>query len=123
MHSSSSDGGESDAMFPSEMDPPGAEPLDNLTPINQHQSDLSPPQSQDFHEIMDTGTNQDIVPESGSAQSMDNGWEPKSEFAKSAELAHEPGAAWNSRKARDEWQRATNQIEDKSFSLSERRRR
>lgn len=30
-----------------------------------------------------------------------------------------PGASWNNKKARDEWQRAWNQLEHKSFSLSE----
>ncbi|MDI1490638.1 MAG: hypothetical protein OHK93_001842 [Ramalina farinacea] len=30
-----------------------------------------------------------------------------------------PGASWNNKKARDEWQRAWNQLEHKSFSLKE----
>ena len=30
-----------------------------------------------------------------------------------------PGSSWNNRKARDEWQRAWNVLEDKHFSLSE----
>lgn len=55
----------------------------------------------------------------GVGQSTGNGWEPKSEFAKSAEMVHEPGSCWNNKKAREEWQKAWNQIEDKNFSLSE----
>ena len=30
-----------------------------------------------------------------------------------------PGASWNNKKARDEWQRAWSQLEHKTFSLSE----
>ena len=43
--------------------------------------------------------------------------EEKSDFAKSAEMT-EPGAAWMNKKAREEYQRASMQIEDRNFSLS-----
>ena len=47
-------------------------------------------------------------------------WVPQSDFAKSAaESRYEPGGSWNNKKARDEFQRAYMQIEDKNFSLSE----
>ena len=49
----------------------------------------------------------------------EGGWVPQSDFAKSAaEVQREPGAGWNNKKARDEYQRAMMQIEDKNFSLS-----
>lgn len=128
--SSSSD---DEAMFPSELDPPGSTTHDNLAPLEIEPSGLSPPQSQELHDPMDTaeasrdtnGADQLMDAAQGIEQSNGNGngWEPKSEFAKSAELGHEPGSCWNNKKAKDEWQKAWNQIEDKNFSLSECGRR
>ena len=127
MNGSSSSDDDDEAMFPSELDPPGSN-LDNDLPSLQAQPPgLSPPQSQDLHDAMDTGeashdvNGVDQLTEAAHEidQSNGNGWEPKSEFAKSAEMAHEPGSCWNNKKAREEWQKAWNQIEDKNFSLSE----
>ena len=39
-------------------------------------------------------------------------------FAKNDQDVYVPGSSWNNKKARDEWQRAWNMLEDKSFSLS-----
>ena len=55
----------------------------------------------------------------GGGSGSPGGWVPQSEFAKSAQAQFEPGASWNNKKARDEYQRAFMQIEDKGFSLSE----
>ena len=118
-------------MFPSEVDGAPSSTLhdNNLAPILKNQpSSLSPPQSQNvFEDAMDTtegnpkmnGADQLMEAAQGIDQSNGNDWEPKSEFAKSAELVVEPGSSWNNKKAREEYQKAWNQIEDKGFTLSE----
>lgn len=70
---------------------------------------------------MDTGATQAFAAgESNVAgNSAGNAWVPQSDFAKSAaEINREPGWKWNNKKAKDEYQRAAQAIEDKSFSLS-----
>ena len=122
--SSSSD---DEAMFPSELELPGSSLHDGHTPPEAELSGPSPPPSQEVHDVMDTaetsrnvnGVDQLMDAAQGIDQSNDSGWEPKSDFAKSAELGHEPGSCWNNKKAKDEWQKAWNQMEDKNFSLSE----
>ena len=120
-----------EAMFPSEHVAPSSTLLDNnLTPLETQPSGLSPPPSQDhLVDAMDTADVQPVKMNGfeqlldASVPSVDqnngNGWEPRSEFAKSAEMAVEPGSCWNNKKAREECQKAWNQIEDKNFSLSE----
>ena len=124
----SSSSSDEEAMFPSELEPPGSTAHDHLVPLAPHPSGQSPPQSQELPDAMDTaiplghdtnGADQLMDAAQGMDQSNGNGWEPKSDFAKSAELAHEPGSCWNNKKARDEWQKVWSQIEDKNFSLSE----
>lgn len=124
----SSSSSEDEAMFPSELETPPASTLqDTLAPLEMQSSGLSPPQSQEQHEAMDTaeanhdgnGADQLTDAARGKDQSNGNGWEPKSDFAKSAEINHEPGSCWNNKKAKEEWQKAWSQIEDKNFSLSE----
>ena len=135
LSSSSSDAADdSDAMFPSELDPPGHAPQNNLHPTASSlpRARHTPPQSQDLDDAMDMGaspgmtTDEDgmkikTVPYTGYMRKASPGkFAPgeKSDFAKSAEMA-EPGATWNNRKAREEYQRANMQIEDKDFNLSE----
>lgn len=123
----SSSSSDDEAMFPSEFEPPGSVTHENTAPFDGPASGLSPPQSQEQHDVMDTAEASHAT--NGAHQLMDaawstdqsNGiaWEPKSEFAKSAEMVHVPGSCWNNKKAREEWQKAWNQIEDKNFSLSE----
>ncbi|CAF9919232.1 MAG: hypothetical protein ALECFALPRED_001092 [Alectoria fallacina] len=123
----SSSSSDDEAMFPSEFEPPGSTLHDNLAPIESKPSDLTPPQSQELHDAMDiadashdmNGADQLMDAAQGIDHSSGNGWGPKSDFAKSAEMVHEPGSCWNNKKAREEWQKAWNQIEDKSFSLKE----
>lgn len=124
--SSSSDEADSEAMFPAELDPPGSASQPHQDPLNSQPSGFTPPQSQDLSEAMDTGVNQEPVPlgqdlgRSGIQVAGNSGWVPQSDFAKSAvEPVREAGASWNNKKARDEYQRAQIQIEDKNFSLSE----
>lgn len=122
--SSSSD---DEAMFPTELDPPSSNLPDSLAPGDTQAPGLSPPHSQELHDAMDTaeashnmnGADQLMEAAQSLDQSHGNGWEPKSEFAKSAGMVHEPGSCWNNKKAREEWQKASNQIEDKIFSLRE----
>ena len=123
----SSSSSDDEAMFPSaETEPTSSAFHDSLAAVEHQAPGLSPPHSQELHDAMDTaegngpelnGADQLL----DAAQNIDpsNGWEPKSEFAKSAEMMHEPGSCWNNKKAREEWQKAWNQIEDKNFSLSE----
>ena len=122
MHSaSSSDDADSEAMFPAELDPPGSTTVqNNLSTLPSQRPDVTPPQSQDLGDLMDTGAAQGSASGSEPTQYGDNRiWVPESDFARSAaDLPQEPGAGWNNRKARDEYQRAMAQIEDKNFSLS-----
>lgn len=125
VESASSD--DDEVMFPSENEPPGSNLHDNHAPVEDQPSGLSPPQSQEIPDVMDTaeashgmnGADQLMAAAQGTEQSTGNCWEPKSDFAKSAEMAHEPGSCWNNKRARDEYQKAWNQIEDKNFSLGE----
>lgn len=123
--SSSSDEADSEAMFPAELDPPASVAHDQVNSIDEQSSSFTPPQSQDVGEAMDTSAAQanHSAPESWSNMSRQNlgeeAWVPQSEFARSAADAQfEPGAGWNNKKAREEYQRAMAVIEDKSFSLS-----
>lgn len=124
MLSSSSD---DEAMFPSELDPPGSTSHNNLGSLEAQSSVLSPPQSQELHDVMDTaegshvmnGADQIIDAAQGIDQSNGNSYEPRSDFTKSAEMVQEPGSSWNNKKSKEEWQKAWNQIEDKNFTLSE----
>lgn len=123
----SSSSSDDEVMFPSENEPPGSTLHDSHAPLETQSPGLSPPQSQEIHDAMDTAeashgvssADQLMDAAQGTDQSTGNGWEPKSDFAKSAEMAHEPGSCWNNKKARDEYQKAWNQIEDKNFSLRE----
>lgn len=124
----SSSSSDDEAMFPSELEPPGPTAHEQLVPREIQPSELSPPQSQEVSDAMDTaipqghdanGADQLMDAAQGMEQGNGNGWEPKSEFAKSAEMAYEPGSCWNNKKARDEWQKAWTLLEDKSFTLSE----
>lgn len=120
MHSSSSsDEADSDSMFPAEHEPPG--------PSSHHQNSVhpsashgypqsfpeaaasTPPQSQDNDHAMDMEMANDRLSENG----------PSGAGQKSVDLENEPGAAWNNKKAIEEYRRALTQIEDKNFSLSE----
>ena len=122
----SSSSSDDEAMFPSELDPTNSAFQENLAALERQPPGLSPPHSQELPDVMDTAEGNDRAM-NGADQLLDaargidqgNGWEPKSEFAKSAELVHEPGSCWNNKKAKEEWQKAWNQIEDKNFSLSE----
>ncbi|KAL2055936.1 hypothetical protein ABVK25_003578 [Lepraria finkii] len=103
-----------------------------LPPPSQPRARHTPPQSQDLDDAMDMGaspgmtTDEDgmkikTVPYTGYMRKASPGkFAPgeKSDFAKSAEMA-EPGATWNNRKAREEYQRANMHIEDKDFNLRE----
>jgi len=120
VYTSSSDEAESEAMFPSELEPPGTASHD-IGNILSGPSGFTPPHSQDTSEAMDTGAGNKISQPmgNGSSASQNGGWVPQSDFAKSAAgETHEPGAGWNKKKAIDDYQRANMQIEDKNFSLS-----
>lgn len=70
---------------------------------------------------MDTGASNEISQPVGNGTSVgqNGGWIQQSDSGKSAAgETHEPGAGWNNKKAIDEYERASMQIEDKNFSLS-----
>ena len=121
----SSASSDDEALFPSESLFPSSE-HDAASAAGPRETDigssaLSPPPSQEFPDASHgvNGADQLVLAARGNGSGGHHGWEPKSEFAKSAELGMEPGSCWKNKKARDEWQKAWNQIEDKGFSLSE----
>ncbi|KAL2043509.1 hypothetical protein N7G274_003816 [Stereocaulon virgatum] len=144
MHSSSSSDAadDSDAMFPSELDSPGHAPQNSVNPLASSllPAGSTPPLSQDQDDAMDMGPlhsmnpgeeetavrngitmktvpwTRKVSPRKVSPGDLASG--EKSDFAISAEMA-EPGASWNNRKAKEEYQRVSMQIEDKNFSLRE----
>ena len=126
MHSSSSDEADSDAMFPAEHDPPGSAPQhqNSVLPDAPHgyQQALpevatsTPPQSQDNEQAMDMETGNDRVSENGPTHAA---LRESGIGQKNPDLVTEPGAAWNTKKAMEEYRRALTQIEDRNFSLSE----
>lgn len=139
MHSSSSEDNDSDTMFPNDQQQEQRPPGSNLV----HSSELSPPHSQEAlgsDRVLDLGHNQndamdtdvcDVLDDSlfgdsqkelGDAQGSSMSAEQlpvdsyiSSEHTKKAE----PGWAWKNRKARDEYNRAMENVIDKNFSLSE----
>lgn len=129
LESSSED--DEEAMFPppSTFDQPSSSTHGGVALFENQPTGLSPPHSQELHDAMDTaeashemnGADQFMDAAQGIDQSNGNGggWEPKTEFAKSAEMAQEPGSCWNNRKAKEEWQKAWSQVEDKNFNLNE----
>ena len=125
MHSSSSDDADSDAMFPAEHEPPGSAPQhqNSVLPDAPHGyqqafpevATSTPPQSQDNEPAMDMETGNDRVSENGPTQAA---LRESGTGQKNADSETAPGAAWNNKKAIEEYRRALTQIEDRNFSLS-----
>lgn len=119
--SSESSLADSEAMFPSELDPPGSSSHNVLS--NGGVAGSTPPQSQDLNnDIMDTQDGGDTgisVRETGWGNAGSSSG--MSAFAQSAmsQESNEPGACWNNKKVKEDYQRAIHQIEDKGFNLSE----
>ena len=115
--SSSSDEADSENMFPAELDPPGTVDRNRFGDLLSPSSEATPPQSQEPDEVMTAAGEQHRA---ASSEPVGNGgWVPQSDFAKSAAgVTFQPGAAWNTKKAREEYERALMQIEDRNFSLS-----
>lgn len=114
--SSSESQDESDALFPAANDPPV-----NVNTIYGGNPELSPPHSRETSpkaaaEAMDTAGGNTANDVDGPIDSNPMA-EPNSDFAKSAEGIPEPGACWNNPKARDEYQRQLNLLQDRNFSL------
>lgn len=120
-----SQGEESDTMFPAANDAPAVGNLDDQTRHMQAVGELSPPYSQDQgdadeDEAMDLTGGEPAL--DASSQNMHAGSGnvsvTRSEFARSAEAKHEPGASWDNQKARDEYEKHWHGLLDKNFSLS-----
>lgn len=136
MHSSpaSSDEDDTEAMFPSANEPPSftsypihTHPAFDDNPAFDLSSELSPPNSQDPQQdagwdqsgnVMDLTGSQDGPVENGNSAHASGEGNLKRAFVTSAEEIHKPGAAWDNKRARDEYGRAWQTVEDKEFSLS-----
>jgi len=119
MEPSSSEADDSDVMFPTANDPPTAtsQLSEILIPADDPALDLSPPASQDPPPPdFDTAQDGEAMDTSDAEHVVKNG--VRSNLSRRAADAYEPGAKWNNKKARDEWQRAWTNLEDKNFSLS-----
>ena len=136
MHASHSEDDGSDAMFPTANEPTTPGRTSTLLNILD-----SPPLSQDPSEPTDAAFLDDMMDftESANADTNQNGFEPqfpsavgKPGKAGRGQLSHtlmgqsakkrgpenEVGYAWDNRKAREEYQRAMEQVVDKKFNLS-----
>lgn len=136
MRSSSSDEDEADALFPSANDPPDAQ---NQPRASVSMSELSPPASQDLPDDpewtsfpaddMDV-TDNHRAPGGGGLQKHVNPAEVfessgqvqsplKDDYEIRGDAENAPGFAWMNKKAREEYQRALEQVVDKGFNLRE----
>lgn len=137
MRSSSSDEDEADALFPSANDPPDAQ---NQPRASAFMSELSPPASQDppddpewtgFQaddmDVTDShgvsggdGLQRHVNPAEvfGSSGQIESSLKDDYEIRGDAENA--PGYAWTNKKAREEHQRALEQVVDRGFNLREK---
>ncbi|KAL9104117.1 MAG: hypothetical protein Q9163_000919 [Psora crenata] len=96
-----------DAMFPSANADPATENSNNPTAPLSSPLSSQQPQNGDVDAMETTGGEQD----SGKMV-------PKGEFGMNAQNGYVPGASWDNKEARDEWQKAWVMLEDKGFSLS-----
>ena len=139
MHFSSSEDNDSDAMFPNDQKQGQRPSVSNLI----QSSELSPPHSQEASgpdRIVDLGHNQndamdmdagDLSNDNVFGESHKEPGDAQDSFISAEQLPvdslissehtkkAEPGWAWKNRKARDEYNRAMEQVIDKNFSLSE----
>ena len=98
------------AMFPSA----------NIDPDPEHPHDLqasvgdpsSPPASQG--PARQNGTSEETMDAGGAEETL-----KAAGFGSTGEDIFVPGSSWNNKKAREEWHRAWNLLEDKNFTLSE----
>lgn len=132
---SSSDEDESESLFPSANDPPLG---DDMTSSTVFPTELSPPTSQDPPDPTEwegfQDENPDTIPQEASTMARSkNGADRsgtthglngnsshalfKDEFESSG-AEQEPGYAWKNAKAMEEYQKAMDQVMDRSFSLS-----
>ncbi|KAG8533312.1 uncharacterized protein KY384_002095 [Bacidia gigantensis] len=96
-----------EAMFPAANT--SVESSASFIPPNINDILFSPPPSQNQ-------TNQGNEVD-GAVQMEDLGTTKKSDFGKEPQDTFVLGASWNNKKARDEWQRAWNLLEDRQFNL------
>ena len=134
MRASSSEDDDSDAMFPAANEPAP-------TGLNPTISNLlaSPPPSQDpadaisiGDDVMDftenananiggNGSDQTMrsAGVAGSAEGSQKSLNKTGNSVKEEDVEKQPGYAWKNKKARDEYQRALEQVVDRNFNLSE----
>lgn len=136
MRSSSSDEDEADALFPAANDPPDAQDQPRASTFV---SELSPPASQDPPDDPEwTGFQADDMdvtdshgaPSGDGLQSHLNTAEVfgssgqvqsplKDDYEITGDAENAPGYAWTNKKAKEEYQRALEQVVDRSFNLRE----
>ena len=130
---SSSDEDESETLFPSANDPPLGEDM-NIFP-----TELSPPASQDPPDSTEwegfQDENLDLMRQDAPTMARSKGGDERNraihglngnsshthskEDYEPSGAEHEPGYAWRNAKAMEEYQKAMEQVTDKSFSLSQ----
>lgn len=135
MRSSSSEGDESEALFPSANDPPQAQ---NQSQTIVFSSELSPPTSQeppeetgwngfrdgdmDFSESHGTLNDKNLQKHVSHSDLPVSNTQSKSQatedYENSEDIEQEPGYTWKNPKAREDYSRAMEQVVDKDFSLS-----
>ncbi|MCJ1461528.1 hypothetical protein MMC07_000125 [Pseudocyphellaria aurata] len=136
MRSSSSDEDEVDALFPSANEPPDAQ---NQPRASNSISELSPPASQDHPDdpewTGDQADDMDVTDSHGApgadgmqrhvnlAELIGSGSQTqpplKDDYRTGVDAENAPGYAWMNKKAREEQQRALEQVVDRGFNLRE----
>ena len=117
MHSSSSSDNESEAMFPSANDP--TTPQDNAIFAELRQAELSPPSSQDApHQNGILEDAMDVTDVQGFSEAGRNvQFATGRSHGEAQEVEKEPGFAWSNPRAREEFSRSMESVQDKDFSL------
>jgi len=123
MLSSDSDNG-SDSMFPSANDPPTPQNLSASALAQLRSSQISPPNSQDPFNVNGNLPQEDLMDmsehqlgEVSNAGLVNVKGDLSNEEQRDQEK--EPGWSWKNKKAIDDYQRAMEQVLDKSFNLRE----
>lgn len=117
----SSQGEDSDAMFPAANDAPSTL---HTTSNEQATGELSPPNSQDHpdtngDEAMDLNGGESAWNMPSQSSHTGNGVGGKGESSMGGDTDYVPGQSWDNPKAREDAQRQWNGLLDKNFSLSE----
>lgn len=124
MHLSSPESEDTDAMFPTANDPPAPPGAPTTQTLYAEQravydrAELSPPHSQDRFQANGDDTMDLTDGFEATAGRSARVQDETAQYAISTEDSQRPGASWDNPKAKEEYARAYNQVQDKKFSLS-----